>query len=103
MTNPRNTSRWRRLRQQLIADATACAICGHPLMHQAKPRSRWSPSADHILPLARGGNPFDPANIRITHYGCNARRAARIRNFGADPPPPEPAAARVEPWRSREW
>ena len=89
MTDPRNTSRWRKLRAQLVKQAVTCAICGHALVHNAKPRTRWSISIDHIVPIARGGNPFDPSNCRATHFGCNSRRAARIRNFGDHPPPPQ--------------
>ena len=37
------------LRRRLVAAATHCALCHRPLDHSAKPRTRWAPSADHIL------------------------------------------------------
>jgi hypothetical protein len=31
---------------------------------------------DHIVPLARGGEPFALSNLRATHFGCNAAKGA---------------------------
>jgi hypothetical protein len=68
------------LAKRLIADAHVCAICGHPLVPDAPPRSRWSSSVDHIMPLELGGSPFDEHNLRVTHLGCNSSAGAAIGN-----------------------
>jgi 5-methylcytosine-specific restriction endonuclease McrA len=67
---------WTARAKRIAGQASTCAICGRELLHGAPPRSRWSPSVDHILPAALGGS-HDSANLRAVHYGCNARRGAR--------------------------
>jgi 5-methylcytosine-specific restriction endonuclease McrA len=76
MSNPRWTYRWRQVRQRVLRGATHCAICHRPLDFSAPPRSRWSATVDHIVPLARGGEPFALSNLRATHFGCNAAKGA---------------------------
>jgi hypothetical protein len=56
-------------------------VCELPGCHKLIDRSlRWphpmSPTADMIVPFARGGDPKDPHNYRPAHYGCNSRRGA---------------------------
>jgi 5-methylcytosine-specific restriction endonuclease McrA len=78
---------WRRVCERVLKGATVCHICGGDLDFDAPPRSRWSPSVDHILPLRamRGLDmesqrrmALDPANLRPAHYGCNSGRGARV-------------------------
>jgi 5-methylcytosine-specific restriction endonuclease McrA len=77
---------WQRARQQVLAHASVCHICGRLLDFNAPPRSRWSPSADHVLPMhatrfmpeaTRRHFALDPANLRAAHFGCNSRRRER--------------------------
>lgn len=77
MSGVRSTSRWQRLCKQLIPQASHCAICRRPLDHAAPARTPWSPSLDHIIPISRGGAPYDRANCQVVHYGCNARKGNR--------------------------
>ena len=86
--DPRKTARWQNLRRKLIAAASHCALCGAPLIPAAPPRSRWSSTIDHIVPVALGGPAFDPANLRVAHYGCNSSRGAQLRNGTNYPPSP---------------
>jgi 5-methylcytosine-specific restriction endonuclease McrA len=74
MSGVRSTHRWQLLCRSLIPRAILCAICHRPLVHGAPARSRYSPSVDHIVPISLGGDPFDRANLRVVHYGCNASR-----------------------------
>ena len=78
--DPRSTYKWKQLRARICATATHCAICTRPLHHDAPPRTRWSPSLDHILPLQNGGPPYDVANLRVVHFGCNSSRGATQGN-----------------------
>jgi hypothetical protein len=77
---------YQQVRKRLIAQAQVCAICGKPLDPNAPPRSRWSTSVDHVLPLKfsrslpdelRDSYRLDPQHLRVTHLGCNSRRGAR--------------------------
>lgn len=65
---------YRKARATVLKSATECAICGQPLDHNADPRSRWAPSADHIIPRSLGGSLTAANNLRAVHYGCNSRR-----------------------------
>jgi 5-methylcytosine-specific restriction endonuclease McrA len=76
----RSSPRWKRARLVALRGATHCAECLRPLDFDAPPRSRWAPSVDHIRALALGGDPFAPSNLRVVHYGCNARLGAVIGN-----------------------
>ena len=74
--DPRDTRRWRQLRKQVLRNASHCAICQRPIVFSARPCSRWAPSVDHIVALARGGEPYALSNLRAVHFGCNASRGA---------------------------
>jgi hypothetical protein len=75
--DPRSTYKWQRLARRLVLQATTCAICGRVLPKDAPPRSPYSPSVDHIVPLALGGAPFEPANLQVVHLSCNTARRNR--------------------------
>jgi len=77
---------YEKARKRVLDGAQVCAICGRPLDRDAPPRSRWSPSADHLLPVSRTigmddatrrALACDPQNLRAVHLGCNSRRGAR--------------------------
>lgn len=100
MTDPRWTYRWKQLRRSMIASATHCALCGYLLDRDAPARSRWRPSIDHIVSLAEGGEPYDPANLRVVCGGCNSSRGASMGNLARGTrhhPAPLPT------WHSRVW
>lgn len=64
-----------------------CELCGGPIDFEAPPRSRRAPSVDHIVPLHMGGDPLPPLEeLRLAHFGCNARRGNRtMRATGWSP------------------
>lgn len=65
--DPRKTSRWQRIRKQLLAENDICWLCGHP----------GADSIDHVVPIRRGGEPFELSNLRPAHFGCNSRKRDR--------------------------
>jgi len=82
----RSGSAWERARAEVLANSTVCWLCGGRLDFEAPPRSKWSPSVDHVLPIRalRGLDPetqrlwaLDPSNLRAAHYGHNSARGAR--------------------------
>lgn len=48
-----------------------CYLCGNPVDVTIKGRQPLSMEVDHILPLSKGGHPFDLSNLGITHKICN--------------------------------
>lgn len=91
-TDPRRTGRWKRVRLDVLArDGYVCMIRG--------PRcTRVATAVDHVIPLAHGGEPFDPLNLRAACAACNSGRRAPRRPFFAVPPE-EPRY----PGPSRDW
>ncbi len=79
---------WRRARQRVLSESEVCAICGLPIDPEAPPKSRWSASVDHVIPLAamRDLDPseqralaLDPELLRVAHVSCNSKRGAGRR------------------------
>lgn len=58
-------------------DGWRCGICGSPV--KRGPFAASDPLCavvDHVVPVAEGGSD-DPANLRLSHMICNARRGTR--------------------------
>lgn len=76
-TRGRSGRPWKRLRDQVISEETRCFRCGLPVDKALPPMTSLSVSVDHIVPLSKGGDPLDRANVALAHYGCNARAGSR--------------------------
>lgn len=74
--NPRvaNGHRRRQLRNRVLAEEDVCGICGRPVDKDLPHGTPGSPEVDEIVPVSRGGNPFDRSNCRLVHRLCNQRR-----------------------------
>ena len=70
-----STSRWRRIRAQVIRRDQVCQRCG----------SDEALSVDHIVPRALGGNDsFD--NLQVLCTSCNSRKGGRFFERAGTPP-----------------
>lgn len=67
---------YRRNRAAIIKAGGTCAICGRPVDTTLKTPDPMSPSADHIIAYANGGND-SRNNLRLVHLGCNSSRGKR--------------------------
>lgn len=96
MGNPRRTngSRRTKLRNRVRAMGLPCALCGQPIDYSLPAGDPMSYELDEIVPVSKGGSPYDPANVQPAHRICNQRKGDGTRR-GA------PAAPRL-PW-SRKW
>lgn len=72
-------SAWIAARTQCLAGADTCMICFKPLDMSIKGPHPLAPSADHIIPVSLGGDPYSQDNLRPAHYGCNSARGNRIK------------------------
>ena len=84
---------YRRLRDRLKASGAPCYWCAAPI-DLALPW--WHPAShtvEHIVPLAAGGAPLDPANLASAHRLCN-----QLRVTGSGP-----VGGSGGPVRSRAW
>ena len=74
-----NGHRRRRVRAQVLAEEDLCHICGQ-LVDTTLPHGLPdSPEVDEVIPISRGGSPFDRSNLRLAHRLCNERRGDGTR------------------------
>ena len=75
---PRKGAAWENLRAQVFAEESVCWLCLELVDFDAPPRSRRSPSVDHIKPVATHPHlAMVRSNLHLAHYGCNSSRSAR--------------------------
>lgn len=66
------------LRARVIATYDTCAICGREVdktLHYLDP---LAPEVDEIVPVSRGGSPYDWDNLQLVHRVCNQKKGARM-------------------------
>lgn len=94
---------WNRVRDRVLASSQVCWVCGRYIDLNADPKSRFSPTVDHVMPIRAMRHlpaaqqrrlALDESLLRPAHRGCNTRRTARRRR-----PLPTPGVSN----RSREW
>lgn len=86
--NPRYGS-WKRreaVRRYLLATQDVCAICGKPIdkglgkVYGEDGSYTWHPMApevDEIVPISKGGSPYERSNCQLVHRICNQRKGNR--------------------------
>jgi 5-methylcytosine-specific restriction endonuclease McrA len=74
--NPRRQNGARRdaLRKRLLASQDVCALCGLPVDKSLKCPHPMSAEVDEIIPVSKGGSPFDASNVQLAHRICNQRK-----------------------------
>lgn len=83
-SNPRaaNGHRWRQAKARLRAKGHGCWICrafgrDDRIDYGLPARDPMSFSADHLVPVAKGGAVYDDANLEAAHLRCNEWRRDR--------------------------
>lgn len=88
--NPRyaNGSRRRKVREYILATQDICGICGQPvdrsLTTYTDPkdgkvkRHPMSAEIDEIIPISRGGSPYNKDNLQLAHRICNQKKSNRM-------------------------
>lgn len=69
---------YERNRRKLFATEDTCAICGKRVDMTIKYPHPLSATADHIIPLNKGGHPSDMANLQLAHFQCNRLKSDKI-------------------------
>lgn len=62
-------------------DGFVCQLCSEPVVMSTPYPDPWSPSIDHRIPLARGGDDTK-ANVQLAHRICNIRKSDRMPEAG---------------------
>jgi len=83
-TDPRkqNGNEWRKLHKRLRAEQRPCHLCGQPIDYTLPAGHPWSFEVDHLVPISRGGDPYDYANVDAAHRICNQRRGNAMPGDG---------------------
>lgn len=78
-SNPRNANgaRRRALCARVAARGEPCWICGHPIPGGLPRGDPLALQVDELVPVSRGGSPYDPANCVAAHACCNNWRKAK--------------------------
>ena len=81
--NPRvsNGHRRRQLRARVLREEDVCWLCNGTVDKTLPAGHPMAPEVDEIIPVSKGGSPYDRDNCRLTHRICNARRGngSRLR------------------------
>ena len=91
MGNPRkaNGARRRHVVRWLRSQGRPCWICGLPIDYGVPAGDPRAFECDELVPVSRGGSPFDRDNVAAAHRCCNNWRRALGR----------PVRARLAPRR----
>lgn len=76
--------RWRQAQQAVFDTETHCWLCGQPVDQRISahgPLAGLARSADHLIQLQHGGDPYARSNLRLCHLGENSARSNRLRNL----------------------
>ena len=66
------------LRRRVIATYDTCAICGREVDKSLHYLDPLAPEVDEIIPVSRGGSPYDWDNLQLVHRVCNQRKGNRM-------------------------
>jgi len=87
MAKPPYNGPWQRIRKQILnRDNYTCQI-------QTPGCTLKATAVDHIIPISKGGPPYDPQNLRACCQHCNNRRNTK----------PKPAPTLPTETPSRQW
>lgn len=59
---------------RVLAEERFCHLCLTVVDKTLPAHLPGSPEVDEVIPVSRGGDPFDRSNCRLSHKSCNARR-----------------------------
>lgn len=71
---------WKQVKKRVKASKDPiCALCGNPIDMDAPAYSPMACEVDHIIPISRGGSPYDMDNLQLTHCKCNRQKSNKLR------------------------
>lgn len=84
--NPRKTNgaARRKLRAAVRAEGLPCALCGMPIDYSLPAGDPMSYELDEIVPVSKGGSPYERANVQPAHRICNQRKGNKTTSNPLD-------------------
>ena len=71
-------SSFQKAKKIIYASQSVCGICGRPVDFDKKYPDPWSPTIDHIIPIAKGGDPSSLENLQLAHFFCNRQKSTKL-------------------------
>ena len=62
----------------ILSTQSICGICGKPVDKTIKYPDPMSPTVDHIIPLAKNGDPVALDNLQLAHRYCNRMKSDKM-------------------------
>ena len=66
------------LRARVLAAYDTCAICGREVDKSLPQYHPLAPEVDEIIPVSRGGSPYDFDNLQLVHRICNEKKGNKM-------------------------
>lgn len=98
VANPRrsNSSKRNKLRARVLREETHCWLCLLPVDKSLPHGLPGSPEIDEVVPVSKGGSPYERSNCRLSHRLCNQKRGNKA--------PGHAKVVALKPLRtSRQW
>lgn len=74
-------TRYESNRKRILATQSVCGICGKPVDKSLSWPHPMSACIDHIIPIDKGGHPFDINNLQLAHMTCNRAKSDKVSNM----------------------
>lgn len=75
---PAIRSQYDKNKKIILATQSVCGICGKPVDKTLRYPDPMAATVDHIIPLARRGDPISIDNLQLAHWICNRQKSDKI-------------------------
>lgn len=65
-------------KKKIMATQSICGICGNPVDKSLPYPNPMCATIDHIIPINKGGHPFDIDNLQLAHFSCNRQKSDKL-------------------------
>ena len=72
---------YQKAKRLIYSTQSVCGICGRPVNFDLTFPDPWSPTLDHIIPVAKGGDPADLSNLQLAHLQCNRMKGTKVHEY----------------------
>lgn len=76
--NPNTRAQYDANKKIILATQSVCGICGKPVDKSLKYPDPMSPTVDHIIPVAKHGDPVSLDNLQLAHRYCNRMKSDKL-------------------------
>ena len=71
-------AQWEHNKKIILSTQSICGICGLPVDKSLKYPNPFSATVDHIIPVAKRGDPVALENLQLAHRKCNRMKSDKL-------------------------